>query len=318
MVGVNLTMGMNGTLSAGAAGLAVKTHEHGHSGENDAWIGGAICLTSSSLAVIGLNMQRWSLLRQALPEQRQKETAAEVAEATGWKCWWVISLAVYSTGQVGQLGALAYASQTLVSALSNVSLVTNVCVAHWCFGEPFAVCPPNRGCRGGRCLFEGWDLGAMVILGVGSTGVIMFAPSSHAAAVDYTTEGLLLLFFTPVYFTYFCCSSALAIFALAAIYCKRDDIPVTPQTHPPHGLLYHQNRQREGLLYAVVTGALGSVTITISKITMLLIKETVVHESQLGDPAFFIFAGSLVVCACLQLKVRALCPAAAASFPASP
>ena len=134
-------------------------------------LGGCICMCGSTLAIVGMNMQRWWLLRvesehaaAELVQQRQDEEDEEgesrkltlgedsssppgspAAEASGgggavggdgrWrgKCWWAVSLLVYIVGQLTQMAALAFASQTLVSALSNISLVTNVCVAHCWF-----------------------------------------------------------------------------------------------------------------------------------------------------------------------------------------
>jgi hypothetical protein len=172
-------------------------------------LGGAISLFGSTLAIFGLNLQRWSLLRRAEAAQLALSNVAaprpQAAKADGLSaddpslvaqdegeggqggggggggCWWTLSLAVYIFGQFVQMAALAFASQTLVSALANVSLVTNVCVAHWCFGEHFASCPPGGCACSWRCLL-GWDLGAMLILALGSTCVIGFAPASQHGA----------------------------------------------------------------------------------------------------------------------------------------
>eukprot|EP01045_Picozoa_sp_COSAG04_P008845 COSAG04_NODE_498_length_13385_cov_46.317853_19_plen_149_part_01 len=118
-------------------------------------LGGAICLVGSTLAIVGMNMQRWSLLQLEAEEAAaaqdaarsfaeeeeggvpskggQKEEGEGGSAARGGAAgrWWFVSLLVYTVGQLVQMAALAFATQTLVSALSNVSLVTNVCVAHW-------------------------------------------------------------------------------------------------------------------------------------------------------------------------------------------
>ena len=313
-------------------------------------LGGCICMCGSTLAIVGMNMQRWSLLRveeeRAAAElaQRQDEEDDEGArekwkltrggenasppaspspEASGgaaadggdgrWSgtCWWAVSLLVYIVGQLTQMAALAFASQTLVSALSNISLVTNVCVAHCWFGEPFAACPPPATsataatgcCDSARRLWRrlmGWDLAAMAILGAGSTVVVLFAPMEEQP--QYTVLKLEELFFTPVYFVFFICSLAAAVATLSWVYC------VTRRSHRREDGSSHDNiaaRRREGLLYAVATAVTGSITITLSKITMLLIRTSIENpdENQLREPVSWCFIAGLVCCAVLNLKV---------------
>ena len=326
-------------------------------------LGGCICVCGSTIAIVGMNMQRWSLLRleaeavecdaqeqQALLLGRHEQsgdcvklnsTSSPVAphlmarpdgssaarRGASGSFWWSVSLLVYIGGQLVQLAALAFASQTLVSALSNISLVTNVCVAHSWFGEPFATCPAGAGstqkaapaARSNSCphccgrvwrMLLGWDLAAMCILGAGSTAVVLFAPV--APDTEYTIDQLKSLFFTPVYFAFFCCSAAAAATTLAWIYCSighsaldfdgahqppvdGNDRPLSISPNsvedtsrsvvgaPPASAAASQSvalRRREGLLYAVASAVTGSITITLSKITMLLVRTTIEFEGQ--------------------------------------
>jgi hypothetical protein len=351
-------------------------------------LGGCICICGSTLAIVGMNMQRWSLLRleaeaaAAEPHEQQalllnrsdrddndddddaaadsgglggdvdkhessSPAASPLAATSGGRggggsgtFWWSVSLLVYTSGQLVQMAALAFASQTLVSALSNVSLVTNVCVAHCWFGEPFAVCPPaaaprkrrqartaswSAGCRRIWRRLMGWDLAAMCILGGGSTVVVLFAPL--APEVQYTIEQLEELFFTPLYFAFFCCSAAAAAATLFWIYCMASATGAAAASLPrattmalstggseddsdsvePDGMGRYQagaagtanvhpagvvgaeapasvaSRRREGLLYAVASAVTGSITITLSKITMLLLRTTLEGASEADD-----------------------------------
>ena len=277
--------------------------------KSGAFVGGSICIVGSSLAVVGLNLQRWSLLKQA--------RCAELGDKSGgagFRCWWILSLVVYIGGQLVQMAALAFASQTLVSALSNVSLVTNVCVANLWFGEPFALCPPNRcdSCRWWR-FFIGWDFGAMIILAAGSTTVIVFAPSTHAPERTYTTDDLLTLLCTPPYFFFLCGCIGLCLAAMGAIYfpnwcrCCTGSSKVAGAAAVAAAKVAAvtslDNRRIEGLLYAIATASSGSITITLSKITMLLIKESLLHDTPLINPTNLGFGTGLLFCALLQIKV---------------
>ena len=229
-------------------------------------LGGAICLVGSTLAIVGMNMQRWSLLQLeaeeaaaaqdaarsfaeeeeggAPPKGGEKAVGGGAARGGAAGRWWFVSLLVYTVGQLVQMAALAFATQTLVSALSNVSLVTNVCVAHWWFGEPFAVCPPPAASRCRRIM--GWDLASMLILGAGSTAVVVFAPGGYSG--DYTVDCLRELFFTSPYIVFFCATAAAAAAALCCIYGAE---------RAPHFALGDgaaaRLRRREGLIFAVAT-----------------------------------------------------------------
>ena len=229
-------------------------------------LGGAICLVGSTLAIVGMNMQRWSLLQLeaeeaaaaqdaarsfaeeeeggAAPKGGEKAEEGSTARGGAAGRWWFVSLLVYTVGQLVQMAALAFATQTLVSALSNVSLVTNVCVAHWWFGEPFAVCPPPAASRCRRIM--GWDLASMLILGAGSTAVVVFAPGGYSG--DYTVDCLRELFFTSPYIVFFCATAAAAAAALCCI---------SGAERAPHFALGDgaatRLRRREGLIFAVAT-----------------------------------------------------------------
>jgi hypothetical protein len=161
----------------------------------------------------------------------------------------------------------------------------------------------------------GWDLAAMCILGAGSTVVVLFAPV--APNTEYTIDQLEDLFFTPVYFAFFCCSAVAAATTLAWLYCgschSAMDIGGTPQptvdendknlssmsptsfedselvvASPPASISASQSvalRRREGLLYAVASAVTGSITITLSKITMLLVRTTIELDREQGGSA---------------------------------
>ena len=316
-------------------------------------LGGCICVCGSTIAIVGMNMQRWSLLRleaeaiacdthalllgrdglsgDGAPEGkiRSSPVAPPLTPTAGGSSgtrrgasgsfWWSVSLLVYIGGQLVQLAALAFATHTLVSALSNISLVTNVCVAHCWFDEPFSTCPPDTAqkhpppaARSSSCswccgrawrLLLGWDLAAMCILGAGSSAVVLFAPV--APDTEYTIDQLQGLFFAPVYFVFFCCSATAAAATLGWLYCtaartagdgakqatldederhtssilptdaERSDLAPAAPLAAASASQSVASRRREGLLYAVASAVTGSITITLSKITMLLVRTTI-------------------------------------------
>ena len=153
----------------------------------------------------------------------------------------------------------------------------------------------------------------MCILGAGSTAVVLFSPV--APDTEYTVDQLKGLFFTPIYFGFFCCSTAAAATILVWIYCSRDRMAIEIDgvehmtvdwkdtsregasmlsTAEDSALAKAPSRpgsesaassRREGLLYAVASAVTGSITITLSKITMLLVRTTIEGAEGSSDGA---------------------------------
>ena len=143
---------------------------------NDQLLGALIELVGATICIVGLNLQRWAALSIVKAQEEGRAVSGCGAKCGGWR--WLLAMTVFMGGQIVQTVAYAFGTQTLVSAVSNVSLVVNVVVAHYAFGEHFAVRPVHSF---GFKWLQGWDLGAMVILIAGSVVTAVYAPVSKTA-----------------------------------------------------------------------------------------------------------------------------------------
>jgi hypothetical protein len=143
----------------------------------------------ASLAIVGLNAQKWAADGDSQPKKEDDGGAGAGAGGgtsssgsgqcgCGWR--WLLAISLFVAGQVIQVVAFAFGSQSLVAATSNLSLVTNAVVAHFWFHEPFHPWPRPAATRGVGllALFVGWDLGtvALVVSGTIVTGVYTTPP----------------------------------------------------------------------------------------------------------------------------------------------
>ena len=158
-------------------------------------IGIAIEFVGTTLSVIGLNGQKWALMKTKdvpTPGSERgigKKKPFVLLRAFAWlrQNWmWAAFFGVFALGQITISVALNYGTQALLTTITALSVVTNAIIAKIVFNEPFAWTPRHRGCggcgrkRGGsggaaeeRCIFTGWGGGAciMIIIGVGACAV---------------------------------------------------------------------------------------------------------------------------------------------------
>ena len=90
-------------------------------------MGVGISLLGQCVTISGLNAQKWAIGQEG---------------GSGGPRW-CLAFFVFICGEVLQAMALAYATQEVLSAVSNMSIVFNAIIAAAIFGEPFTVCPPN-------------------------------------------------------------------------------------------------------------------------------------------------------------------------------
>ena len=242
--------------------------------------GALIELVGATICIVGLNLQRWA----ALWLEKNEQAEGFLIRFGGWR--WLFAISVFLTGQIVQTVAYAYGTQTLVSAVSNVSLVVNVVIAHAFFGEHFSVWPQHD--FGPRWLI-GWDLGAMVILLGGSVVTAIFAPVG--AKETYNLASLRDLFEEPIFVGFLC-----VVLALTGV-CVWQAYWVVPQLDA--------SRQASwgGLMFATAAAALGSISITLSKVSVLLLKTTLSGSNQFRQVSAWIFVVAFIGAAILNLRV---------------
>ena len=199
---------------------------------------------------------------------------------------WLAAISIFLVGQIVQTVAYAYGTQTLVSAVSNVSLVVNVVIAHAFFGEKFSVFPQHE--FGWKWLI-GWDLGAMVVLLGGSVVTAIYAPVGGKENFDLAS--LRALFEAPIFVGFLCADLALTGACLWQAY------RVVPKLEAA------QQASWGGLMYATAAAALGSISITLSKVSVLLLKTTLSGSNQFGQLSAWIFVVAFIATAILNLRV---------------
>ena len=91
---------------------------------NDQVLGALIELVGATICIIGLNLQRWAALSIMKLQEEGRDVSGCGAKCGGWR--WLLAMTVFMGGQIVQTVAYAFGTQTLVSAVSNVSLVVNV------------------------------------------------------------------------------------------------------------------------------------------------------------------------------------------------
>ena len=261
---------------------------------NQQVVGAVIEFVGASLAIVGLNAQKWAADgdQKAATNDAKRANGASTSSCCSWR--WLLAIALFVAGQVTQVVAFAFGSQSLVAAMSNLSLVTNAVVAHLWFGEPFHL-RPRDGWRDGLAsfppdlvkVFVGWDMGAVALVVAGTiiTGVCSTPPPAH----DPRVAELRAMFLAKPYLICLVSSLALAMVALRELRSGKLELETMPR--------------RSGALYAVSAASLASVSVTLSKVSVLLLKLTVEGENQFHDVASFLFVTGFVGFAVINLRV---------------
>lgn len=90
-------------------------------------VGAAICVVGSVLTALGLALQKYSHIQN---EKRGKDALKFFIQP-----YWMLGLLVFLAGQAGNVIAMAYAPQTMLSALGALSLLFNTIFARVMLGE---------------------------------------------------------------------------------------------------------------------------------------------------------------------------------------
>ena len=262
--------------------------------------GAVIEFFGASLAIVGLNAQKWAADGDS-QAKKQDDSNGVVVDDGGVGCslcgcsWrWLLAISLFVTGQVVQTAAFAFGSQSLVAAVSNLSLVTNAVVAHFWFHEPFSLRPRPIAVRGSGALalFVGWDLGAVMLVVVGT--VVTGINATPPPPADPSVAQLRALFLAPPYLTCLALSLAAALMPLSWLRSNAGAVELA--TLPRH----------YGSLYALSAAAFASVSITLSKISVLLLKLTLQGANQFrgaNAASSWAFTAGFILFAVVNLRV---------------
>ena len=132
-------------------------------------IGIAIEFVGTTLSVIGLNGQKWALMRTKGHHVGEPDGANICVRAWHWLLYnwrWAVAFAIFTSGQIIISAALNFGTQAVLTTITALSVVTNAIIAHQVFGKPFTTHPTEKF---GPKILRGWDLGCCItiILGVG-------------------------------------------------------------------------------------------------------------------------------------------------------
>ena len=251
-------------------------------------LGALIQIVGSSISIIGLNAQKW-----AMDEQAKMDEAERARCCSSWR--WTLAFLVFTGGQIVQTAAYAYGSQSLVSAMSNLSLVTNAFIATLFFGEPFTMRPIHSGLR----VFEGWDLGAVLVLIIGTLLAGLYAPVPPETKFDLQT--LTDLFLQVHFLLWLGATVLLLIFSLMWWIAY-----IEPLLSASEADKQPQNAsavRSGGLVFSFASAAVGSISVTLSKIVVLLVRESLEGKNQFTSAGAYIFLVAFIACAILSLMV---------------
>ena len=222
------------------------------------------------IAIVGMNGQRWALKSKTHAMAR-----------------WYAALGVYIAGQVVQVAAYAYGTQELVAAMSNLSLVWNSLICTLIFNEPFTMRPVRRGWR----VFEGWDLGSLGVMVIGTALVAVSAPLPPEGSGGRDIHTLKLLFGATPFLVFMALTTGSMALTVVWVLRHSDGIDFCKWTLPKP----EDAAKLHPTLLAVVVAGTAAVSVTFSKAVVLLVRESLSRANQFTDPVAWVFVAFLVV-----------------------
>ena len=259
---------------------------------DDQLLGFLIALFGGVLSIGGLNGQKWAL-----------EVSGGVV---GWR--WYLALALYTGGQIAQMVAYAYGTQTLVAATSNLSLVTNVVFASAIFGEPFAWRPVRDWRRHGVCgALLGWDLAVILLVIAGTFCVAVTAPVPSARDLGADLPTMERLFGGALFLGFVSVTAAVVAASLVQMLAMRMRKAAAAEKDKLSddetgggggsggggggGLL----RNGGALVFSAAASGTAALSVSLSKVMALLLRESFSHRNQFTTPVAWVFAGLWLV-----------------------
>lgn len=199
-------------------------------------------------------------------------------------CGWLVGLAIFILGNVLELVAFSFASQTDVALLSNFTLVWNAVISVVVFKEEFNVYPVFRECS--RRLVQRWDAFHCVVLMLGSMVSVFCAPQQ--AEDDMDAKELLHMWTSPPYV--FWAGFMLVTMLATAVFLVRN-------------WRNHLTGNLNAALIAGLCGFVAAFCATLSKVTTTLISRTAKGHNQFDSPEAILLCSLWVVLLVSQLAL---------------
>uniref|UniRef100_A0A7S2SER4 Magnesium transporter n=1 Tax=Mucochytrium quahogii TaxID=96639 RepID=A0A7S2SER4_9STRA len=186
---------------------------------------------------------------------------------------WLMGLLIFALGNIFELVALSFASQTDIALLSNCTLIWNAVISVFIFKEDFNMRPVYRECS--TRFFQRWDAFHCFVLIVGSGVAVMFTPDPPKEEDPDAKE--LLHMWTAAPYCYWGAFMVVAMFFTALFLVKN-----------------WRNLKTGNLNAALIAGLCGFVAafcVTLSKVATTLISKSISGENQFDSPeAIFMVA----------------------------
>lgn len=294
-------------------------------------IGIGIEFSGTTLSVIGLNGQKWALMRTKGKHTGEPDGANICMRTWHWLVFnwrWAIAFAIFLAGQSCEAMALNYGTQAVLTTITALSVVTNAIIAHQVFGKPFTMRPTEKF---GPKLLRGWDLGCCLTIFIGVGMSAFGAPDPphnlliipHEACPDTDVfrsyfEGLIFLFwfFVVLGIAVTCYTRIFVINAEGADERSRAASHQLSVHGPPPSfdkwasmkLRMNLVLNNEAYMYGILTAMTGAMSITFSKPGVSLLHWAFhpdsAHKAINGTgniTVFTIFIVGLVACAVANL-----------------
>ena len=214
------------------------------------------CVTfASTVANLGMNLQKLALRKNLAMEQKAKEEVAftgRKAENLRNRVIWVSGLVCIIMGSVGDFGALAFGAQSLIAPLSSLALVANIVIATWMHGEEFSK-------RDGGCT---------LIIICGCVVSVVFAQQEDLV---YTAPCLFALFGEPAAIAYF----IFIITSLSGGMLFVKWIERVLESYGRQSVLYTRWYKFHRFSYACIAGTAGAQSVLLAKCLIEAVEETI-------------------------------------------
>ena len=213
---------------------------------------------ADSFSVLGLAGQKLCAMRYRVTHDLEEVKVLHLLKSP----LWIASLVVFILGNVFEAVALGFAAEGAVVAAGTLTIFWNAIFSVLFFGETFTLVPPNKVCS--WRVLQQWDLFSYVVLLVGSIMTVAACPPAPNDTEDTAAE--LIEKWVDAPYCYFALVEIVLCLFCAAFLCK----------HWNNAKVGNWNAALNGVLCAL----LGSFTLTMSKVTTTLLKNSFNKQNQ--------------------------------------
>mmetsp|Transcript_552 Transcript_552/g.796 ORF Transcript_552/g.796 Transcript_552/m.796 type:complete len:463 (+) Transcript_552:294-1682(+) len=187
-------------------------------------------------------------------------------------CDWLAGLGIFVIGNILELVALSFASQTDVALLTNFALIWNAVASVWIFNENFQVIPPSFSLS--YETLQRWDLLHCGILLIGSMIAVVCTPAEPGDNLD--AKELLRRWGAPPYVYWGSFMLVVMFFTTIFLVCNWRNL---------------KTGNLNAALMAGLSGFMSAFCVTLSKVATTLVSNTIQGNNQFDNPeAVFLVA----------------------------